>query len=478
MDRGGSMKTLNYSILFVMFATTLFAQDLTLREISNQSDYIIITMPEFVKTCELFKDHKETIREINVLVVTDQQILGEFYDSESVQENIRDFISYAAKYWAEPKPEYFLFAASVDKIPNFQFVSIPNYPETDTSSSDYFYGINKLGEDTTEVSLFVGRVSVRDTIELSNYFEKVIQYESDPNVYGWNNTALFLADDGEPNGVGDIFEEMAFSISQETPEFIHSKFIFESENSTYFGTTDSVITFINNESASSLLFSGFGNNEQFTHEGFFTIGDVIKLQNTNKPLFTGFLFKQILSFSSKTSILDLLLFSQAGAIAGVAPVGTSFYVSGENMLTELWPQIYDGATLGEAFIDALNEGVVNNEKKKYCFFGDPSIILKSDPLADIRYSYSESPQNFHLHQNYPNPFNPYTHISFEIPQTGIVRLQVFDSLGRFLGDIINEEFIAGVHKVGFNGSTLSSGVYYYRLSYNQKSETRKMLLLR
>lgn len=418
------------------------------------------------------------MRDFRVLVTTKDQILDEFDESESVQENIRDFISFTGTYWQEPKPKYFLFAGSVAKIPNFEFESITNYNETDTSASDYFYGINKLGEDTSNVSFYIGRVSARENTELHNYFSKVIKYEGDLKINSWNNNVLYLADDGEPNTHSDIFEQMVFSISESLPENITYKFIFEYDLSSYFGTTDSILTYINEEGVSSLLFSGFGNNEQFTHEGFFAMNKVTELHNVDKPFFAGFLFKQRFSSENITSMLDQFLFSQNASLGGVASVGLNYATPIKNLLTEMWPKMYTDMSLGRAFVEAINEGVSDSEKKKYNFFGDPSIYLKFDVIAGFDDSQVPIPSNVILHQNYPNPFNPITKITFEIPEPGNVKLQIFDVLGREIGEIINEEFNSGTFHVSFNGGSLASGVYYYRLSYNQHVETRKMLLLR
>ncbi len=74
-----------------------------------------------------------------------------------------------------------------------------------------------------------------------------------------------------------------------------------------------------------------------------------------------------------------------------------------------------------------------------------------------------SPRAFALAQNYPNPFNPSTTIRFELPVSSDVRLGVYDVLGREVSALVNERRDAGVHEVKFDGSGLSSGVYFYRL---------------
>lgn len=86
--------------------------------------------------------------------------------------------------------------------------------------------------------------------------------------------------------------------------------------------------------------------------------------------------------------------------------------------------------------------------------------------------------NFELSQNYPNPFNPITSIAFEIPSTGIVKLKVYDLLGKEVATLINEVKQSGYYKVDFNASNLSSGIYFYRLETDNKIEIKKMTLLK
>jgi hypothetical protein len=85
---------------------------------------------------------------------------------------------------------------------------------------------------------------------------------------------------------------------------------------------------------------------------------------------------------------------------------------------------------------------------------------------------------FALHQNYPNPFNPTTSIQYELPKSSMVNLSVYDLLGRQVSVLENERKEAGVHEVRFDGTGLSSGVYFYRLTASSYVQTRKLLLIR
>ena len=86
--------------------------------------------------------------------------------------------------------------------------------------------------------------------------------------------------------------------------------------------------------------------------------------------------------------------------------------------------------------------------------------------------------NFSLGQNYPNPFNPRTTIEYSIPSRSNVVIKVFDILGREVATLVNEEKPAGVYNVNFNGSELSSGVYFYRIEAENFVETKKLVLIK
>jgi hypothetical protein len=100
------------------------------------------------------------------------------------------------------------------------------------------------------------------------------------------------------------------------------------------------------------------------------------------------------------------------------------------------------------------------------------------PGAPIYVEETNSPGRFVLLQNYPNPFNPSTTIKYELPRASQVTLTVYDILGREVSVLVNEKKGVGVHEVKFDGSGLSSGVYFYRLRDGDFIQTRKLLLLR
>ncbi len=88
------------------------------------------------------------------------------------------------------------------------------------------------------------------------------------------------------------------------------------------------------------------------------------------------------------------------------------------------------------------------------------------------------PKIFSLSQNYPNPFNPSTTIKYQIPASGHVTLKVYDVLGREVESLVNEFQTAGSYTRTLNASSLSSGVYFYRLQSGNYSATKKFVLMK
>ncbi len=98
--------------------------------------------------------------------------------------------------------------------------------------------------------------------------------------------------------------------------------------------------------------------------------------------------------------------------------------------------------------------------------------------TDIGDDNSVLPGGFILRQNYPNPFNPATIIAFELPTASGVSLEVYDLLGRVIGDINLGYLRAGEHSYNFKAGSLSSGIYIYRLIAGDNADTKRMILLK
>jgi hypothetical protein len=92
------------------------------------------------------------------------------------------------------------------------------------------------------------------------------------------------------------------------------------------------------------------------------------------------------------------------------------------------------------------------------------------------------PKTYNLEQNYPNPFNPTTQINYQLPESQMVTLEIYNSLGEKIRTLVNESQNAGYHSVQWNGlnnsgRTVASGMYLYRITAGKYISVKKMLLL-
>ncbi len=118
-----------------------------------------------------------------------------------------------------------------------------------------------------------------------------------------------------------------------------------------------------------------------------------------------------------------------------------------------------------------NDGYYNPTLWTYTWLGDTDVIA-TDVEKD------EMPVTYSLSQNYPNPFNPTTQIKYSILNAGNVSLKIFDVLGREVADLVNQNQDAGHYTVNFNASSLSSGIYFYRIESGSFTSVKKMMLVK
>lgn len=104
--------------------------------------------------------------------------------------------------------------------------------------------------------------------------------------------------------------------------------------------------------------------------------------------------------------------------------------------------------------------------------------LPTITLTDVKLVEGVVPHSFDLGQNYPNPFNPSTTFDFTVPTAGHVVLRVYDVLGRHVETAMDEVVQGGVYHVRYDASHLSGGTYFYTITFNGRSQTKRMILLK
>ncbi len=119
----------------------------------------------------------------------------------------------------------------------------------------------------------------------------------------------------------------------------------------------------------------------------------------------------------------------------------------------------------------------NNEDNGW-YIDDLRIVGLDTSATSIIDFTPQNPTKFQLDQNHPNPFNPTTQIRFGLPKASLVTIEVYNSLGQRVAELLNEQKPAGYQNVQFNGSNFASGVYYYKIKAGSFVQVKKMLLVR
>jgi len=149
-------------------------------------------------------------------------------------------------------------------------------------------------------------------------------------------------------------------------------------------------------------------------------------------------------------------------MATASPIGsgpTSFtYSSGSTSGPNWYYYVYNTA----------GDSVVNYLVRAYVSF----------PPSGVQTTTELTPMKFDLGQNYPNPFNPSTSIRYELPERSFVSLKVYDMVGREVTTLLNGYQEAGSHDVAFNAAGLTSGIYFYRITTEKYTETKKLVLIK
>lgn len=188
------------------------------------------------------------------------------------------------------------------------------------------------------------------------------------------------------------------------------------------------------------------------------------------------------NFTSLHKLYTVISFGEVAPLAtGIGPIAVLHFTVRETALEGLI--VIDG-TLIEPVSDTrftltVNDGSISLRP----LFRSGSInVLGTTGVEDITET-NNLPTEYALAQNYPNPFNPTTNIEFSLPEAGQVKIEIFNILGRKVRQLINQTLPAGVHRLVFDGRSdqskpLATGVYFYRITTENFTESKKMLMLK
>lgn len=127
-----------------------------------------------------------------------------------------------------------------------------------------------------------------------------------------------------------------------------------------------------------------------------------------------------------------------------------------------WDDLYDNVGFKSA-----NSWVIEHQPQLFFYFID-DVNIGEGVIADVDF----------LLSNYPNPFNPTTTISYQIPHSGIIKLQIYNIKGQLIATLVNEYQNSGMHSVIWDAPNQSSGVYFYSIKTRTQTQTGKCLLLK
>ena len=170
-------------------------------------------------------------------------------------------------------------------------------------------------------------------------------------------------------------------------------------------------------------------------------------------------------------------------------ITTYFTLSYNSSGSIIWTKRYNGNPLRGSISQCLAVDVIGNVyvsglgRSEVFPTYDMTTVRYSQPLFGIKKTSGMVPQNFKLYQNYPNPFNPITKIKFDIPsnvkqEKSNVKLIVFDVLGREIEVLVNEELKPDIYEIEWNAKNYPSGLYLYKLTVGNYTETKKMVLIK
>jgi hypothetical protein len=204
--------------------------------------------------------------------------------------------------------------------------------------------------------------------------------------------------------------------------------------------------------------TGSKNIPQFTLQT--TTFQSINVHDDAKPLFVDLDGK---------GTLDLVLGSRDSSITFWRNTGGTF-----TKVANFFSDIPLFVRTAPAFEDIDGDGdldlFLGNYKGGLSFHKNQRVVLSVEPASQ--------PVQFQLGQNYPNPFNPETSLEFWVSSSELVRLTIYDVLGREVAVLVNEGKKPGAYRVRWDGHGFPSGLYYYRLQAGGFVETKKMILLK
>ncbi len=221
-------------------------------------------------------------------------------------------------------------------------------------------------------------------------------------------------------------------------------------------------------------------------DGFFNSGNISRLNAANKLAYTyntgvanrylglGLMTDQTMNFKivPSTEMLNGFTTQEKWDALSGGVVNDSLGPNGNALVLGVGP-----FNLGVNQVETVGFAILNGSSAADLITKNTQAKLKYATVG-VQTISTEVPKVFSLSQNYPNPFNPVTRIQFAVPKNEIVTIKVYDLLGKEVALLVNEQKNAGTYEVDFNASTLSSGVYFYRMQAGMFTDIKKMMVIK
>jgi photosystem II stability/assembly factor-like uncharacterized protein len=330
---------------------------------------------------------------------------------------------------------------------------------TTSPGATFIYRTTNGGTNWTQVFTqpggFIDAIVMKDSVNGFAYGDPVATrwslWKTTNGGVNWDSTGMYLPQAGSEAGWNNAMKVIG--------------------NTIWFGTSNTRVYYSTNAGATgSWLFGA-------------TTGSVnsysLQFDNTTTGLVGG---TALLRTTNGGANYSTLTAPGTGNITGLAGgAGTDYwYTRGNNVYIttnsgDNWVTAYTGTTA----LWAVDMQTVSGCPRGWAVGATGTIIkIGNDTLVGVTNNNNQIPNSYSLEQNYPNPFNPTTNIKFGIPKSGLVKLVVYDILGRHVTTLVNEVKQAGSFVVNFDASSLASGVYFYKIESKDFVQTKKMLLIK
>jgi len=294
-----------------------------------------------------------------------------------------------------------------------------------------------------------------------------------PNVAQMGNISyLFLADPGDENLKSTLHNAIISYSNNLLPDIQNDGFNVSINPGEYNWGSNAVVL---NRAIILILAHELTGNDEYLKAAQYQFNYILGTNAHNISFVTGVGLRYPMHIHHRPSAAD----NVAEPVPGYAAGGPNEYLSDDvlrrNFNSETPPAL--------CFIDHLDSYASN----EICLNWNAPLIFTAGYFNAKTYTVgvengnqNSTPDRFILYQNYPNPFNPTTKIKYSIPASGnkIVQLKVYDVLGNLITSLIDDGQQNGTHEIIFNAANLSSGIYFYRLTAENFSSSRKMAVIK